>query len=75
VKKKKDINDYGRNYKQHMIQLHKHFIDNLRPIKQFINITEVIKYVNDLHPSVFMYCLNHNIRKKKIDDTKADTQL
>ena len=75
VKKKKGINDYGRNYKQHMIQLHKHFIDNLRPIKQFINITEVIKYVNDLHPSVFMYCLNHNIRKKIIDDTKADTQL
>jgi len=46
-----------------MYSLHKRYIDELMPKKLFVTHTEVIKYVNNLHPSVLMHSLNYNIKK------------
>ena len=47
-------------------------MDELREKKQFINNTVVQKYVNELHPSLLMYCLNFQMRKRNVDTTVAE---
>ena len=73
VKKEQQLKLYPEQYRTHMYKLHEHFIENLRPNGLFVTNTEVIKYVNNLHPSLLMYCLNFNLRKKMIDTIKTDT--
>jgi hypothetical protein len=43
--------------------------------KQFITNTIVIKYVNNLHPSLLMFCLNFQMRKRNIDTNIADSEI
>lgn len=72
IRKENPLNTYPHQYKSHMYKLHQHFIDNLRPKNLYITNTEVINYVNNLHPQLLMYCLNYNMRKKIVDTVKAD---
>jgi hypothetical protein len=72
VKKTQPLNLYLPQYKTHMFKLHEHYLNNLRPNGLYINNTEVIKYVNNLHPSLLMYCLNYNMRKRAIDTIKVE---
>jgi hypothetical protein len=72
VKKEKPLREYSVQYRTHMFKIHKIFIDDLRPKKLFVTNTAVIKYVNELHPSLLMYCLNYNMRKRMIDTIKAN---
>jgi len=71
VKKEKPLREYSQQYRTHMFKLHEHFISELRPQKQYVTNTVVIKYVNNLHPSLLMYCLNYNLRKRMVDTIKA----
>lgn len=66
VKKEQKLEYYSNRYKYHMYSLHKRYIDDLMPKKQFVTHTEVIKYVNNLHPSVLMHSLNYNIKKNML---------
>ena len=47
-------------------------MNELRDKKQFVNNTLVQKYVNELHPSLLMYCLNFQMRKRNVDTIIAD---
>jgi hypothetical protein len=67
VKKTQQLGLYPAQYKTHMFKLHEHYINNLRPKGLYITNMEVINYVNKLHPSLLMYCLNYNMRKRIID--------
>ena len=42
-------------------------MDDLREKKMFITNTTVKDYVNNLHPSLLMYCLNFQMRKRNVD--------
>ena len=75
VKKKHPLFSYPLQMRPHMKNLHQHYIDNLLSQKLGITNTEVIKYVNNLHPSILIYALNYNLRKKMIDDIKCDSWL
>ena len=55
-----------------MFNIHKHYITELREKKLYINNTFVQKYVNEIHPSLLMYHLNFNLRKKTIDMIKCE---
>jgi hypothetical protein len=55
-----------------MFNLHQIYINDLRVKKLFITNTIVQKYVNGLHPSLLMYCLNYQLRKNDIDKLVAD---
>jgi hypothetical protein len=72
VKREKPLKDYPDQYRTHMFKLHELFLNELRNKKQFVNNTVVIRYVNEMHPSLLMYCLNHNMRKKFVDDVKSN---
>ena len=52
VKKEQELRLFPSQYRSHMFKLHEHFINDLRPIRLCITNTEVIKYVNGLHPSL-----------------------
>lgn len=73
VNKENPLNTYPHQYKTHMYKLHEHFINDLRPKKLYITNSEVIKYVNNLHPQLLMYCLNYNMRKKMVDTIKTNS--
>jgi hypothetical protein len=75
VKKEKPLKDFSSQYRTHMFKLHQIFIDELREKKLFVTNTVVIKYVNELHPSLLMYCLNYNMRKNAIDVTKTKNNM
>lgn len=74
VKKEKPLKEFPDQYRTHMFKLHEIFLNDLREKGQFVNNTVVIQYVNNMHPSLLMYSLNHNMRKRIIDNTKADHQ-
>jgi len=71
VEKEKPLREYSSQYRTHMFKIHEHFTSDLRPKGLYVTNTEVIKYVNNLHPSLLMYCLNFNMRKRMVDTIKA----
>ena len=72
IKKEKPLIQFFEQYRTHMFNIHQIYMNNLREKKQFINSTIIQKYVNELHPSLLMYCLNFQMRKRNIDTIKAD---
>jgi hypothetical protein len=72
VKKEKPLNEFSDQYRTHMFKIHEIFMNELREKKLFITKTHVINYVNKLHPSLLMHCLNYNMRKRSVDYIRAD---
>ena len=72
VKKEKPLKEFPEQYRTHMFKIHEHYMTNLRETKGFVTNTVVINYVNNLAPSLLMYCLNHNLRKRNVDSIKAN---
>lgn len=66
IKKERPLINFSDQYKTHMFNIHQKYINELREKKQFVTNTVVINYVNGLHPSLLMYCLNFHMRKKNI---------
>lgn len=75
VKKEKPLNEFPEQYRTHMFKLHEHYLTNLRESKGSVTNTVVINYVNNLAPSLLMYSLNHNFRKRNVDTLKADNDV
>ena len=63
--KLKSLKEYDFQYKIHMYNLHKVFLENLRPAKSNISKKTVIDYVNNLHPAQQMFSINYNLRNDK----------
>ena len=75
IKKEKPLIEFSEQYRTHMFNIHKIYTDELREKKLFVNNTVVIKYVNNLHPSLLMYCLNFQMRKRNVDTIAADANI
>lgn len=75
IKKERPLIEFSEQYRTHMFNIHKIYTDELREKKLFVNNTVVIKYVNNLHPSLLMYCLNFQMRKRNVDTIAADTNI
>ena len=67
IKKEKPLIEFSEQYRNHMFQLHQKYINELREKKMFITSTIVCNYVNNLHPSLLMFSLNFQMRKRNID--------
>lgn len=63
MKKQKPLLEYPPQYRPHMYNLHKLYINELKEKQQYITKMSVIEYVNNLHPSQQMYWLNYNMSK------------
>ena len=72
IKKERPLGQFPDKYRTHMYNIHQKYINELKESKQFVTNTFVQKYVNDLHPSLLMYCLNHDLRKKNVDTIAAE---
>ena len=72
VRKQKKHIDFPFQYRHHMFVIHSIYREELLSKKLFITNTDVIKYVNSLHPSQQMYSLNYNLRKRIVDFIRAD---
>jgi hypothetical protein len=75
IKKEKPLIQFSEQYRTHMFTIHKKYMDELREKKQFVTNTVVINYVNQLHPSLLMYCLNFQMRKRNIDTEISDMEI
>jgi hypothetical protein len=73
IKKEKQLKEFSEQYRTHMYNIHQIYINDLRLKKQFVTNIVVQKYVNDIHPTLLMYCLNYNMRKRKVDTVIADS--
>jgi hypothetical protein len=75
IKKEKPLIEFSEQYRTHMFNIHKIYMNELREKKHFVNTTVVQRYVNDLHPSLLMYCLNFQMRKRNVDTIVADNNV
>lgn len=67
IKKEKPLKEYPDQYRTHMFNIHQIYLTDLREQNQFITSSVVQKYVNDMHPSLLMFCLNFHMRKRNVD--------
>jgi hypothetical protein len=72
IRKERPLLEFSEQYRTHMFTIHQLYMNDLREKKQFITNTVVQKYVNELHPSLLMYCLNFQMRKRNVDTIIAD---
>lgn len=72
IKKERPLIEFSEQYRTHMFSLHQKYMNELRENKKFVTNVVVINYVNGLHPSLLMYCLNYHMRKRVRDAVVAD---
>jgi len=75
IKKEKPLKEFSDQYRTHMFNIHQTFINELREKKHFVTNTVVQKYVNELHSSLLMYCLNFQMRKRNVDTIVAESNI
>ena len=67
-KKEKPLMEFPSQYRTHMFKLHELYTTELKEKKQYIKLSTVIEYVNNLHSSRQMFLMNYNLRKKVMED-------
>jgi hypothetical protein len=72
IKKEKPLLEFSEQFRTHMFRLHQLYLNDLKEKNEYVSSRVVIKYVNELHPSLFMYCLNFSMRKRNVDFIKSD---
>jgi len=68
VRKEKPLIEFAENYRTHMFHIHRLYLNELMPKKEFVTNTVVIKYVNELDATLQMYSMNYNMRKRNRKD-------
>jgi hypothetical protein len=74
IKKEKPLIEFSEQFRTHMFHLHKIYMTDLKDKNLFVTNTIVKKYVNELHPSLLMYCLNFHMRKRVVDFIRAESE-
>jgi len=71
IKKEMPLMNFSQQYRTHMFNIHRNYNDELKEKNLYVTKMVVIKYVNNIHPSLLMYCLNYHMRKRNIDFINA----
>ena len=71
-KERKNVHNYPKQYQNHMMVLHEHYLNELREKKRRINYPYVINYVNEMHPSKLMFSMNYHLRKRNVEIHNAE---
>jgi len=72
IKKEKPLIEYPINYRTHMFNLHKKYIDELNPVKLYVTNRVVMSYVNELPNTLQMFSINYSMRKRNLDFCKEN---
>ena len=75
IKKQRPLEKFPYKYRNHMVQLHKQYIDTLREEGKYITKGFVIEYINTLPPPQQMFVVNYEMRKRHTDAIVADSEL
>jgi hypothetical protein len=67
IKKEKPLREYAEKYRTHMYNIHQIYVNQLKGEGRHITNSVVIDYVNKVHPSLQMYALNYDMRKRQVD--------
>ena len=59
MKKEKPLIEFPPQYRPHMFNLHKLYVDELKAQQKYVTKAVVIDYMNGLHPSQQMYWMNY----------------
>lgn len=71
IKKERPLNQFSDQYRTHMYNIHQIYMNDLKNNNLYVTNSVVIRYVNELHPSLLMYCLNYHLRKRSHDTIVA----
>lgn len=63
IKKEIQLADVPKQYKTHVYNLHKIYLEELVSNKRYINFRRVVQYVNELHTSQLIFSLTAPIRQ------------
>jgi len=74
IKKEKHLKDFDYKYKTHMYYLHELYKNELKNKGFYINMSEVIKYINGLEPPRLMHVINADLYKNDKDMKKLDME-
>jgi hypothetical protein len=75
IRKEKPLGEFPSQYRTHMYNIHQLYMNELKPKKLYVSRSIVIEYVNDIHPSLLMFCLNFHLRKRVVDFIKSESQV
>jgi hypothetical protein len=74
IKKENPLLEFPGQYRTHMFTIHQKYMNELKEKNLYVTNSVVIEYVNTMHPSKLMYCLNFSMRKRVVDFIKADVE-
>ena len=72
VKHLQPLENYGYQYRSHMVELHKKYINELLEQKRCISRQIVINYINELPIPRLMHFMNYRLKQKKIIENNSD---
>lgn len=72
IKKEKPLGEYSGQFKTHMFNIHKLYLDTLKVDKKHVTNTVAINYVNGLHESQQMHALHYHLKKQFLDTVKSE---
>lgn len=75
IKKQKPLKEYGEIYRTHMYNIHQIYIDKLKPEGKYVSNSVVIEYMNKVHPTLQMYALNFDMRKRHVDILQVESPV
>lgn len=61
--KKEELKNVDKELRTHVYNLHRIYLEELRPLKQALQYRGVVQYVNKIPPSLLMYSINFKKRK------------
>ena len=74
--KRKSMSDVDFQLRSHITNLHKIYLEELRPRNNTLQHRGVVKYVNNLAPSLLMYSINYekrsNVKNMNIKNNEVD---
>jgi len=71
IKKEKPLLEFPFEYRTHMFNLHRHYLNELRPDGVAVRKNVVIDYINNIPCSHLMRSINYPLKKRKIDEIKS----
>jgi len=72
IKKESPLKEFPDQYKTHMFLIHQRYLNELKEKNLYVTNSVVISYVNEMHTSKLMFCLNYNMRRRNVDFIKAE---
>jgi hypothetical protein len=67
IKKEKKLLNFSEEYRTHMFHLHQKYKDELKELNLYVTKSVVINYVNEIHPTLLMHCVNCHFRMNEIE--------